>query len=81
MVGAADLFVRTRDIGVILAKFGLCTNGLAIPFESRQAALRHGCLGGSMILILILILDDEASITAVVKALSYRGVQEWAKSG
>ena len=80
MVGAADLFVRTRDIGVILAKFGLCTNGLAIPFESRQAALRHGCLGGS-IYDFILILDDEASITVVVKALSYRGVQEWAKSG
>lgn len=32
--GVGNLFVRTGHVGVVLAKFGLCTNGLAIPFES-----------------------------------------------
>lgn len=36
-----DLFVGTGNIGIVLAKLGLCTGWLAIPLKSRHTTLSH----------------------------------------
>ena len=37
----SSLLVRSGDVDIVLAKFGDLTLRIAIPFETRNTALRH----------------------------------------